>query len=121
MIVVPIAGAWMTGRDVAAKLNASGRLPPLVLVVQERIGSLIFYLEPGLRAEATSDRIGQASVAEAIQRSRTDPLDGVVVVRNNLLDRFERQFTVVPAPAGTAGTNTIFRVESLQRALQGIQ
>jgi len=121
MIVVPLAGTWMTGRDVAAKLNAGGRLPPLVLVVQERIGSLIFYLEPGLRAEATPDRIGQASMAEAIQRSRTDPLDGVVVVRNNLLDRFERQFTVVPAPAGTAGTSTIFRVESLQRALQGTQ
>ena len=121
MIVVPVAATWMTGRDVAAKLNDGGRLPPLVLVAQERIGSLVFYLAPGLRAEATHDRIDQASIAEAIQRSRTDPLDGVVVVRNNLLDRFERQFTVQPVPSWTAGTNTIFRVESLQRALQGIQ
>jgi 4-amino-4-deoxy-L-arabinose transferase-like glycosyltransferase len=121
MIVVPIAAAWMTGRDLAAKFNAGGRLPPQVLVVQERVGSLIFYLKPALRAEATPDRIEQATMAEAIQRSRTDQLDGAVVVRNNLLDRFERQFTVVPAPVGTAGTNTIFRMESLQRALQGIQ
>jgi 4-amino-4-deoxy-L-arabinose transferase-like glycosyltransferase len=121
MIVVPLAAAWMTGRDVAAKFNAGRRLPPQVVVVQERIGSLIFYLEPALRAEATPGRIQQAPMAEAIQRSRTDPLDGAVVVRNNLLDRFERQFTAVPAPAGTAGTNTIFRVESLQRAIQGIQ
>jgi hypothetical protein len=121
MIIVPLAAAWVTGRDVAAKFNAGGRLPSQVLVVQERVGSLVFYLEPALRAEATPDRIRQASMAEAVQRSRTDPLDGAVVVRNNLLDRFERQFTVVPASAGTAGTNTIFRVESLQRALQGIQ
>ncbi|HEX6465260.1 MAG TPA: glycosyltransferase family 39 protein [Vicinamibacterales bacterium] len=119
MIASSVAAAWMTGRDVAAKLNESETLPSRVLVVQERIGSLIFYLEPRLRAEATRGRIDQASMAEAIQRSRGEPLDAVIIVRNNLLERFERQFTVAPVAAGTAGTNTVFRVESLQNALQG--
>lgn len=120
MIALPLAAAWMTGRDAAERLNESG-LPPRVLVVQERIGSLIFYLRPELRAEATLDRIDQAPMAEAIQRSRAEPLDAVLIVRNNLLDRFDRQFTVPPVPAGTAGTSTFFSVESLQKALQGIQ
>lgn len=121
MIAVPRAASWMTSREVAFELNSGGQLPPHVLVVEERIGSLIFYLDPALRAAATPDRVDRASMPEAIQRSRVEPLDGVVVVRNNLLDRFERQFAVPPAPAATAGTNTIFRVESLQKALQGIR
>jgi hypothetical protein len=90
-----------------------------VLVLEERIGSLVFYLDPPLRAEANPDRIGQATMFDAIQRSRAEPLDAVVIVRNNLLERFERQFAVPPQPAWTAGTTTIFRAESLQRALQG--
>jgi 4-amino-4-deoxy-L-arabinose transferase-like glycosyltransferase len=121
MIAVPAAASWMTSREAALELNSGGRLPPHVLVVEERIGSLIFYLDPPLRVAATPDTVDRASMAEAIQRSRAEPLDGVVIVRNNLLDRFERQFAVPPAPAGTAGTNTIFRVESLQKALQGIR
>lgn len=119
MVVSPRAAAWMTAKDVAAKLNSDGRLPPHVLVVQERIGSLVFYLDPALRADATAERVDQAGIAEAIQRSRAEPLDGIVVVRNNLLDRFERQFPVRPAPAWTAGTNTAFRVDALRRALGG--
>jgi hypothetical protein len=120
MAAVPRAAAWMTSKEVAVKLNGTGALPPHVLVVEERIGSLIFYLDPALRAEATPARIERASMPDAILRSRTEPLDGVVVVRNNLLGRFERQFPVPPEPASIAGTNAIFRVDSLQKALRGI-
>ena len=102
MIAAPRAAAWMTSREVAIELNSGGRLPPHVLVVEERIGSLIFYLDPALRAAATADSVDRASMAEAIQRSRVEPLDGVVIVRNNLLDRFERQFAVPPAPGRVA-------------------
>src|ERR1700730_2575345 len=61
MIVAPRAAAWMTSRDLAATLNRAGRLPPRVLVLDERIGSLIFYLDPPLRAEATPARVDSAS------------------------------------------------------------
>jgi len=121
MILVPRAAAWMTSRDIAFELNSFGHLPSRVLVVEERIGSLIFYLDPALRAEATPDRIDRVTLAEAIQRSRTEPLDAAVIVRNNLLQRFERQFAAPPVPDATAGTWTMFRVESLRKALQDVQ
>jgi hypothetical protein len=60
-------------------------------------------------------------MADAIQRSRSEPLDGVVIVRNNLLERFDRQFAAPPQPAWTAGTSTVFRVGSVQKALRGIR
>jgi 4-amino-4-deoxy-L-arabinose transferase-like glycosyltransferase len=121
MVALPRAAAWMTARDVALQLNRGGRLPPLVLVVEERIGSLVFYLTPPLRADATPATVDRASIPEAIQRSRSEPLDGVVIVRNNLLERFDRQFAAPPQPAWTAGTTTIFRVESVQNALRDVK
>jgi hypothetical protein len=121
MAVAPRAASWMTSRDVAQRLNAAGRLPSHVLVLEERLGSLVFYLDPALRADATPARIGQATMVDAIQRSRMEPLDGIVIVRNNLLRRFERQFATAPVPDWAAGTHTVYRVESLQRALRGEQ
>jgi 4-amino-4-deoxy-L-arabinose transferase-like glycosyltransferase len=118
MVASPRAAAWMTGKDAALQLNRGGHLPEHVLVLDERVGSLIFYLDPALRADAAPGRVTQATMADAIQRSRSEPLDGVVIVRNNLLERFKRQFAVPPQPAWAAGTTTIFRMESVQKALK---
>jgi 4-amino-4-deoxy-L-arabinose transferase-like glycosyltransferase len=118
MVASPRAAAWMSGKEAALQLNRGGRLPAHVLVLEERVGSLVFYLDPALRADATPGRVNQATMADAIQRSRAEPLDGVVIVRNNLLVRFDRQFAAPPQPAWTAGTTTIFRMESVQKALK---
>jgi 4-amino-4-deoxy-L-arabinose transferase-like glycosyltransferase len=121
MVATPLAAAWMTGKDAALQLNRGGRLPPHVLVLEERLGSLIFYLDPALRADATPETVDRASIPDAIQRSRGEPLDAVVIVRNNLLDRFDRQFAAPPQPAWRAGTTTIFRVDSVHKALRGMK
>ncbi|HEX4566353.1 MAG TPA: glycosyltransferase family 39 protein [Vicinamibacterales bacterium] len=115
MVASPRAAAWMTGKDAALQLNRGGRLPAQVLVLDERVGSLIFYLDPALRADASPGRVHQATMAEAVERSRGEPLDAVIIVRNNLLERFDRQFASSPRPAWTAGTTTMFRGESLQK------
>ena len=116
MIVAPRAAAWMTSRDLAASLNAAGTLPPRVSVVDERIGSLIFYLDRPLRAQATADRVDNPSFSEAIARIRTDPPDALIAVRNSQLPRFNRLFASPPAPDGAAGTFTLFRAERLRAA-----
>jgi hypothetical protein len=121
MIVVRPAASWMTSREVARQLNAIGTLPPHVTVVEERVGSLIFYLDPALRAQATPERIEETDIADAIQRSRIEPLDAIVIVRNNRLYRFARQFGLPPEASWTAGTNTVFREDRLQKARQGIR
>lgn len=118
MMVLPLAASWMSSRDLAAALNAAAHLPPRVSVVDERIGSLVFYLSPALRAEATPDRLTEASFSEALLRARVDPGDAVVAVRNNQLDRFNRLFARPPAAETRAGTFTIFRTVTLRETLQ---
>jgi len=118
MAVLPPAASWMTARDLAATLNTGGTLPSRVSVLDERIGSLVFYLDPALRAEATAERLDEASFAEAIARARVDPDDAVIAVRNNQLAQFMRLFARPPAPDARAGTFTIFRAATLREALQ---
>ena len=119
MTVAPLYAWWTTGRDLARALNAGGRLPPHVAVLNERIGSLVFYLSPALRAEATPDRIDEVSQAEAVGRIRADPPDAIVAVRNADLDRFYRLFPVAPSPEVRSGSFSIFLVGSLRQAMQG--
>jgi hypothetical protein len=116
--VSPRAAAWMTARDLAEALNAGGALPPRVSVVDERIGSLVFYLDPALRAQASRARLDESSLAEAIARARVDPADAVIAVRDPALPRFTRLFPAPPPPDARAGTFSIFRVGTVRRALE---
>lgn len=117
MIVAPRAAAWMTSRDLAAALNRADTLPSRVSILDERVGSLIFYLDPALRAEATPDRVDAASFSEAMTRVRMDPADAVTVVRNSQLPRFNRLFPSPPAPDAVAGTFSLFRADTLRASL----
>jgi 4-amino-4-deoxy-L-arabinose transferase-like glycosyltransferase len=118
MAVLPRAASWMTSRDLAETLNTAGALPPRVSVLDERIGSLVFYLDPALRAEANTTRLDEASFSEAIGRVRVDPDDAVLAVRNTQLAQFNRLFATPPVPDARAGTFTIFRAVTLREALQ---
>jgi len=117
MIVAPRAAAWMTARDLAAWINATGTLPSHVSVLDERIGSLVFYLSPALRAQASPERIDTASIAEAVSRIRVDAPDAVIAVRDRQLARFNRLFAAPPPADAHAGTFAVFRAGRLQRAL----
>jgi hypothetical protein len=108
----------MTSRDLAAALNARETLPPRVSVIDERIGSLVFYLSPALRAEATRERLAETTFAEAVIRTRVDPDDAIVAVRRSQLDRFNRLFPRPPQADAQAGTFALFRTITLKNALQ---
>jgi 4-amino-4-deoxy-L-arabinose transferase len=118
MVVMPRAADWMTSRDLAAVLNARETLPPRVWVIDERIGSLVFYLSPALRAEVTRDRVAEASFAEAVMRTRVDPDEAIVAVRRSQLVRFNRLFPRPPQADAQAGTFAVFRSITLKNALQ---
>ena len=117
MIVMRPAAAWMTAREFALALNDGGHLPPRVSVVDERIGSLVFYLAPPLRAEATPERLVETSFSEAVARVRIDHDDTIVALRLGQMDRFRRLFPNLPGPDRVAGTYVLYRAQTLKQAL----
>jgi 4-amino-4-deoxy-L-arabinose transferase-like glycosyltransferase len=118
MAVAPRAADWMTSREFAAALNRDGVLPPRVSVLDERIGSLVFYLDPPLRAEASRRRLDDATFSDAIALARVDPPDAVLAVRNTQLSHFNRLFPSPPVPYAIAGTFSLFRAGALRQAMK---
>jgi len=118
VLVAPRMTAWMTSRDLARVLNQAGTLPSRVLVVGERVGSLVFYLSEPLRRAANADRITNIPMAEEVFEGLSgDAPDTVLAVRDDRLDRFMRLFPVAPIADARAGTFTLFRVEQVRAAL----
>ncbi|MGD9905580.1 MAG: ArnT family glycosyltransferase [Vicinamibacterales bacterium] len=58
---LPLVAGRLTARPLAAEINRRGELPPRLYVVDEGIGSFVFYLQPELRRGLTADRIQRVS------------------------------------------------------------
>ena len=78
-ILLPAAATSFTARDLALALNSHPILPARLLVVRERIGSLVFYLDPRLRHGLTPDRFQTVQAREI--RERVVPRDTLVAIR----------------------------------------
>jgi hypothetical protein len=62
--VLPSVAATASARELAGHFNRLGQMPPQLLVAEERIGSLVFYLHPRLRHGLSRDRLRQVHLAE---------------------------------------------------------
>jgi 4-amino-4-deoxy-L-arabinose transferase-like glycosyltransferase len=56
--IVPRASENFTAQGLARYFNQSGRVPVRLLVAEERLGSLVFYLDPELRLRLKEKQIG---------------------------------------------------------------
>lgn len=59
--VRPLAAVQLTARALADDLNRAGRMPRQLLIVDEGVGSFLFYLRPDLRQGLTPDRVQRVS------------------------------------------------------------
>ncbi|HET7617457.1 MAG TPA: glycosyltransferase family 39 protein [Vicinamibacterales bacterium] len=88
----------LSARGLAQTLNARGTLPPQLVVFDERVGSLVFYLDPKLRAELTPQRIQRVPASELRERFGRLPKGSVIAVRSTRVSAFEHLFAVRPKP-----------------------
>jgi hypothetical protein len=58
MVLPPVAETF-SARDLAQHFNRLGQLPARLLIVEGRVGSLVFYLTPQLRRGLTAERLQQ--------------------------------------------------------------
>jgi len=108
--VMPAVGEAMSARDLAIAVNRGGRLPPELWVVRQRIGSIVFYLAPALRAEATPQRVRQVQFADL--RGRPAPAGTRVAIVERDVERLA-PFLGVGARSELAGPYRLYRAEDL--------
>ncbi len=74
--VLPTVAGRLTAQPLAAHMNREQRVPERLLIVDEGIGSYLFYLQPQLRHGLTAEHVGRTSRFSLADRTGRD---GVVV------------------------------------------
>ncbi len=75
MVLPPVAETF-SARELARHFNRLGHLPSRLLIVEGRVGSLLFYLSPQLRGGLTAERLQQWAAKD---RPTFEPGDVVAV------------------------------------------
>lgn len=84
LTIRPMVAAQLTARGLSAHFNREGTLPTRLYIVDEGVGSFLFYLRPDLRDGLTADRVQRVSrfsLADA-----ADPGGAIVAIANDRVD-----------------------------------
>lgn len=95
LTIRPMVAVQLTAKGLSAHVNRDGTLPRRLYIVDEGIGSFLFYLRPELRRDLTADRVQRVSrfsLGDAV-----DPGGAIVAIAN---DRVEgvRELYELPVP-----------------------
>lgn len=116
LAVRPVVADQLTARSLAARINASGALPRTLFIVDEGVGSFLFYLRPELRRGLTPDRVQRIS-----RFSLGDVLgspDALVAVAVDRLDGVRELYDLPPGPAVEAGAFQVVPVAEIRARIR---
>jgi len=102
LLVRPFVADRLTARNLAAHFNAAGTLPPKVWVVDEGIGSLVFYLRQDLRHTLTARQIEHVSRFSLLDRQ--SPPDALVAVASDRVAGVAKVIDLGGVPRPAEGT-----------------
>ena len=113
-ILVPPVANVTTARDLAEAINRSAQFPPELWMVEQRQGSLVFYLDPALRRGLTADRVLHLSSPQVPEH---EPVPGTLVaVTVGDSARLARYVPLEGQPFELAGHYRIYDGERLLHA-----
>lgn len=106
-LVAPHLCQAYTARDLAGYLNRRGAIPDELVIVEERVGSVVFYLDPALRAQLRPGQVRGKRVDEAVPLK--DLKQGTTyALAESRLDDVERSLGLENADWESAGRFRIY-------------
>jgi 4-amino-4-deoxy-L-arabinose transferase-like glycosyltransferase len=114
--VTPRVAELFSARELAAHFNAEGQLPARVLVVDERIGSLVFYLDKSMRMFLRDDQL-QAVQVDAIRHWPRADDQTQIVVSEQRAEKIGKILDLSGVPCGRAGRWQIYAGADLRPRL----
>jgi 4-amino-4-deoxy-L-arabinose transferase len=109
--VLPTVAHTMTAKDLAAALNRRPAFPPALWIVRDRLGSVVFYLEPRLRAGLTPDRLRLITPRDV--RIMRAPRGTLVAIDDDTLGRMSSFVVLEGVPYERAGQYRLYTAEAL--------
>ncbi len=105
-VVLPPVAENFTARTLAGYFNHLGRLPVRLLVAEERLGSLVFYLDPALRSGLKEQQIGMIFYDQP-----TNVPTGTVIVLPEKRAAYAENYTALDGlPYKTVGRYRLYEV-----------
>lgn len=112
----PVAEQF-SARSVARHFNERGALPPQIWIVDERVGSLVFYLDGSLRRGLTPAQIENVPLGLVLGRLPTAPPEVAVVLAERDVRRFARGIDLTGVPYEPAGRHRIYATGPLRERM----
>jgi 4-amino-4-deoxy-L-arabinose transferase-like glycosyltransferase len=104
----------MTARSLGRWFNTQDSLPPRTWVADERLGSVLFYLDAEHRVGLTPARIEHVPFGLLLGRLSSAPLGVAVVVAERDVARLERAFDLSGVPFDRAGRHRVYQARALR-------
>ncbi|MGD0383196.1 MAG: hypothetical protein ABSA77_06745, partial [Thermoguttaceae bacterium] len=95
-----------TARGLAEYFNQAGRIPVRLLVAEERLGSLVFYLDPGLRLRLKEKQIGMIFYDQPTEV----PPGSVIVLPQRRGNQAYRYAELTGLPYKTVGRYRVYEI-----------
>jgi dolichyl-phosphate-mannose-protein mannosyltransferase len=111
--IAPHLAGEHTARDLAAHFNRQGALPDELVIVEERVGSAIFYLDPTLRAELQPGQIRAERARNIAGLGELDP-GSLYVLAESRVDYTGKYLDVEESPWESIGRYRIYRDPELR-------
>jgi hypothetical protein len=111
-VVVPGVAAYCSGRDLAQHFNARGQLPPHVLIVEERVGSIVFYLDRSLRDELRPGQLASLRLSRLDELLSAEP-GTVVAVPERWVPKLAQQLRLSDSDFQQAGRYRLYDAQQL--------
>jgi 4-amino-4-deoxy-L-arabinose transferase-like glycosyltransferase len=111
----PAVARALSARDLAMHFNNERTLPPRLWIVDERVGSVLFYLVPELRRQVTPDRVEGVALGQALIQGSGIP-GTVVAIPGRTATRLRDRVDLERVPSVAAGKYVLFDAAQLRLA-----
>jgi hypothetical protein len=119
-VMMPAAALQFSARDLALALNRSGRLPRRVLLMEERVASVIFYLTPELRGGLQPGQLASFGVDRLAELSQAEP-GTTVAISQRWLRALAARIDLTNIPFQQAGQYRLYDAQKLKGKGQRIK
>jgi 4-amino-4-deoxy-L-arabinose transferase-like glycosyltransferase len=106
VLVLPPVAETFTARGLAEYFNHLGRLPARLLVAEERLGSLVFYLDPALRSGLKENQIGMIFYDQPTE----NPPGTIVALSEQRANQADRYPNLIGQPYKTIGGYRLYEL-----------
>lgn len=113
--VFPTVAVAHSARDLAAYVNRRGTLPGRLLIVDERVGSFLFYLTPELRRQVQQGMVEGVPLGRALVHGATVS-DTLIALPADVATRLAARLDLAAVPVEPAGRYRVYDADALRNA-----